>query len=130
MTSRPILIGTAAVLALSGLALLFAPDEMLRLLGVAAPSAAESVLAQLLGCAWIGLANGNWIARGLAVGGIHGRAIVAGNLVHSTTASLVLLRHALGGAPVAVWLLLLLSAATAGAFGWLMRHPPAPPSPT
>lgn len=126
MTSRPILVATAAAFALAGLALLFAPDEMLRLLGIPAPSPAESVLAQLLGCAWIGLANGNWIARGLAVGGIHGRAIVAGNLVHATTAALVLLRHAVGGAPAGVWLLLLLTAATAVAFGWLMRHPPAP----
>lgn len=124
MTSRPILLATAFAFGLAGLALLFAPDEMLRLLGVAEAPDGMSAFAQLLGAAWIGLAYGNWTARGLAVGGIHWRAIVIGNLMHSTIGALVLAREAIGGASVVLWLVAAGLATTAVAFGWLMRNPP------
>ena len=126
-TSRPILVASALVLGLAGTALLFAPHEALGLLDVESPSATTDVLAQLLGSAWLGLAYGNWTARGLAVGGIHGRAIVIANLMNATTAALVLLRHAIAGAPVALWLLCLVLAAAAIAFGWLLRASPTVP---
>ncbi|HEU4828942.1 MAG TPA: hypothetical protein VFT04_07085 [Gemmatimonadales bacterium] len=124
MPSRPILLGSALVFGSAGLALLFAPSEILRLLAISDSSSEVSVLAQLLGSAWIGLAYGNWIARGLAIGGIHGRAIVVGNLVSSTTGALVVLRAVISGAPAAAWVLSFVLAAVAAAFGWLMRTPP------
>jgi hypothetical protein len=127
MTSRPILLTTAFAFGLAGLALLFAPDEMLRLLGVPGAADTVAVFAQLLGAAWLGLAYGNWTARGLAIGGIHGRAIVIGNLMHSTAGALVLLRQVIAGAPIMVWVLSAALAATAIAFGWLMRTPPTAP---
>ena len=124
MTSRPILVASALVFGLAGMALLFAPREILGLLGVEDASRTTAVIAQLLGSAWLGLAYGNWTARGLAVGGIHGRAIVIGNLMNATTGTLVLLRQAMAGASVALWPLCLLLAAAATAFGWLLRTAP------
>ena len=129
MTSRPILLATASVFGLAGLALLFAPHEMLRLLGRSGAPDGLSVFPQLLGAAWVGLAYGNWTARGLAVGGIHGRAIVIGNLMQSTIGALVLARGAIDGGPAVLWLLAAIFAATAVAFGWLMRHTPGGPLP-
>jgi hypothetical protein len=129
MTSRPILLATASVFGLAGLALLFAPHEMLRLLGASGASGGMSVFAQLLGAAWVGLAYGNWTARGLAVGGIHGRAIVIGNLMHSTIGALVLAREAVDGGPVVLWPVTAILGATSLAFGWLMRNPPVAPPP-
>ncbi|MGE5925817.1 MAG: hypothetical protein ACM357_00570 [Gemmatimonadota bacterium] len=130
MTSRPVLVGTAFLLGAAGLALLFAPGEVLSLLGVEGTSRVIAVLAQLLGSAWLGLAYGNWIARGLAIGGIHGRAIVIGNLVHATTAALVLARGALEGARPAVWVFVVLLGIVAGAFGRLLRTAPRAPLPS
>jgi hypothetical protein len=127
MTSRPILVGTAFLLGAAGLALLFAPREVLSLLGVEASSRGIAVLGQLLGSAWLGLAYENWIARGLAIGGIHGRAIVIGNLVHATCGALVLVRASLEGARPAAWVLALLLGLTAAAFGWLLRTAPSAP---
>ncbi len=129
MTSRPILVGTALALGAIGLALLFAPDEVLAHVVGENASPAIAVLTQLLGAAWLGLAYGNWTARGLVVGGIHGRAIVIGNLMHATTGALVLLRHAVGGAPLAVWAAAALLAAMSLAFGWLLRTAPRVPPP-
>lgn len=129
MTSRPILVGTAFVLGAAGLVLLFAPREVLSLLGADGASPGIALPGQLLGSAWLGLAYGNWIARGLAIGGIHGRAIVIGNLVHATTGALVLVRAALEGAAPAVWVLALLLAVAAVAFGWLLRTTPRAPLP-
>ena len=127
MTSRPILVGTAWVLGAAGLALLFAPREVLSLPGVEVTSHGVAVLGQLLGSAWLGLAYGNWIARGLAIGGIHGRAIVIGNLVNATAGALVLVRAALEGARPAVWVLAFVLGAIAFAFGWLLRTAPRAP---
>ena len=124
MTSRPILVASALAFGLAGMALLFAPREILGLLGVEDASRSTAVIAQLLGSAWLGLAYGNWTARGLAVGGIHGRAIVIGNLMNATTGTLVLLRQAMAGASVALWVLCLMLAAAATAFGWLLRTAP------
>lgn len=129
MTSRPILVGSALVLGATGLALLFAPEEILALLGVGAGLPGVEVLAQLLGAAWLGLAYGNWTARGLAVGGIHGRAIVIGNLMNALTGALVLVRQAVDGASLAVRVAAVLLAATALAFGWLLRTAPRAPLP-
>ena len=49
MTSRPILVGTALAFGAAGLALLFAPREILAVLGVEDASRAVAVLGQLLG---------------------------------------------------------------------------------
>ena len=37
----------------------------------------------------------NWIARGAALGGIYGRAVVVANQVHTTIGALVLVRYAI-----------------------------------
>jgi hypothetical protein len=87
--------------------LLFAPDEVSGLL---VPDTAGPVLVQLLGAALLGCASANWIARGSALGGIYGRAVVAGNQTHLTIGALLLAKGGLdvGGHYPAYWLLTVL----------------------
>ena len=84
--------------------LLFAPDETS---GWLLSGTRSGVTAQLLGAALLGFAAANWTARGAALGGIYGRAIVAGNHAHVTIGALVLVKHTLAsnGQSAALWLL-------------------------
>jgi hypothetical protein len=50
------------------------------------------VLVQLLGAALLGFGAMNWIARGAALGGIYGRAVVMGNQTHLMIGALLLVR--------------------------------------
>ena len=91
------------VFAAVGTLLLFAPDEVSGAL-FARPG--DSALFQLVGAAMFGFASMSWIARGSLLGGIYGRAVVAGNQTHLTIGALILAKHGIvaGGSP-AYWLL-------------------------
>ena len=79
MSSRLIASSSAALLFVSGAALLFAADVIVPA-GVAGFDAAHAWLAQLLGGAWLGLAAVNWLTRRTVLGGIYGRPVVLANL--------------------------------------------------
>ena len=83
---------SAMVFAVLGLLLLFAAEDLSGLLG---PESTNHPLLQLLGAALLGVAAMNWIARGSALGGIYGRAVVAGNQTHLTVGAILLLKRAL-----------------------------------
>ena len=90
-TARLGVTGTAAGLGAAGAALLFAPRELAAALGATGPD----VLYQLLGATLLALASMNYIARGSALGGIYGRAIVTADQVHFTIGAIALCKYAL-----------------------------------
>ncbi len=100
----------AACLGLGGAALLFAPREMADSVGAAGPD----VMYQLLGAALLGLGSMNYIARGSALGGIYGRAVVTADHVHFTIGAIVLCKYAWRG-PMGPALLVATAAHVAGA---------------
>lgn len=83
MSSRHLMIASAALLAALGLLLSFAPEETLAYLGQPSTGAVP-VLLQLAGALYLGFAVMNWTAKGSVLGGIYGRAIVLGNFLHFT----------------------------------------------
>lgn len=105
--------------AIAGALLLFAPDEASRvlILGSGGP-----ILVQLLGAALLGFGSANWIARGALLGGIYGRAVVAGNQTHLTVGALLLVKHGVDvGVPhSAYWVLTVLYVLGAVFFSYLM----------
>lgn len=86
---------SAVCLGSVGAALLFAPVEAGNVL---MPGSSRPVLVQLLGGALVGYGIANWTARGSALGGIYGRAVVAGNQAHFMIGALLLLTHGRGAA--------------------------------
>ena len=126
---RALMVSSAAILGAAGVALLFAPAELARLVAGSSPGTAQSATLplQLWAAALLGLAAVDWIGRGLMLGGIYGRALVLGNLVHWFVAALVLLRAALDrpSAP-ALWAATALVGALAFLFYRLMRRHPEP----
>jgi hypothetical protein len=93
---------TAAGYAALGFALLFLPGETAAMLG---QIPGNTPVYQLLAAALLGFAAMNWVARGSALGGIYGRAVVAGNQAHLTIGALLLARLVIDDAavPPLVW---------------------------
>jgi len=110
---------SALCLAIVGGVLLFAPIEAGNAL---MPGSSQPVFLQLLGAALLGYGIANWTARGAALGGIYGRAIVAANQAHLTIGALLLLKHGVeAGAPhPTYWGLTLLYVFGAAFFSYLM----------
>lgn len=124
---RALMVTSAAVLGLAGLALLFAPSELQRLAAAPNTAPASPIALQLWAAALLGLGAINWIGRGLTLGGIYGRALVLGNLVHWTVGGLVALRAALDrpSSPL-LWLAAALYGVFALLFWRLLRRHPLP----
>lgn len=116
LPSRFLLISSATVFVIGGILLLFAPE----LLGDSASiTTAEGHLAiQILGAAWLGLAELNWLARGTMIGGIYGRPIVLANFAAYFVAATSILRAGLtNDLPVEFWVVGGIAAVFALAFG-------------
>jgi hypothetical protein len=109
---------SAFCLAVLGVMLLIVPETVSAVL---MPHAVASQLAQLLGGALLGFAAMNWIARGSVLGGIYGRAVVAGNQTHLTIGALVLLKRGIeaGATHPSYWVLTGMYVLGAGFFGYL-----------
>jgi hypothetical protein len=110
---------SALVLAAAGAGLLFAPDEAS---GMLAPGSGRPILIQLLGAALLGWGASTWMVRGTFVGGIYGRAIVAGNQMHLMVGALLLVKYGLetDAAHPAYWVLTGLYVLGAVFFSYLM----------
>lgn len=111
---------TAILLGALALALIFAPEVVLARLAPE-PFGAASLFAQLYGAALFGLAITAWFARTMLLGGIYGKAVVAGGFGHSLVGVFALL-HAVretSGVPI-LWVGCALYALVAIGFSVLM----------
>ena len=120
MNTKILLTVTSVVLALAGAAALFAPDALLA--GVTAPpNSLLPALMQLLGALYLAFATVNWTARESVIGGVYARPISLGNFGHFFIGALALAKAALGGGASAVVIVaLIVYAAFAVIFGWLV----------
>ncbi|MBK9759685.1 MAG: hypothetical protein IPO90_06870 [Flavobacteriales bacterium] len=125
MNTRYLMIASAFFMAAIGLALTFAPQEILHRFDSDATSW-EQTLAQLCGALYCAFALMNWTAKSLLLGGIYGRPIVIGNLVHFTMGALLLLKMSSAPSDEPVrWVLISAYAVFAVVFGYVMMTHPA-----
>ena len=118
--------GSAAVLLVAGVALLFAGDLVLPRLVPDYPATALW-LGQLLGAAWLSMAALNWWNRETLLGGIYGRPLVAANMALFLSTSLVLLRVAARpGLSPAPWCLAAVTTVLSVAYRLLLFRGPLP----
>lgn len=110
---------SAVVFAVLGLLLLFAAEDLSMLTG---SEHSNHPLLQLLGAALLGFAATNWIARGSALGGIYGRAVLAGNQTHLTVGTILLVNRTLETNHTLPWLWAIAALYAIGAvyFNYLM----------
>ncbi|CAN5778620.1 hypothetical protein BH24ACI5_BH24ACI5_05740 [soil metagenome] len=123
MNTRILLTASAIVLGVMGAATSFLPVEILSVVD-AGSDRSVATLVQLLGAALFGFAMLNWMARGAPAGGIYGRPIVIGNLVHFSVAGIALAKvAAVGGMPKVGLVLAAVYAGFAIAFTVVMFGP-------
>jgi hypothetical protein len=91
-----IMTSSAFVMLAHGIVLLFAPEFLLKFLGLSF-SADTLIGIQLFGATLIGFGNMNWVGRNSVLGGIYGRAIVTGNFTHTVIGFLTSIRIRLNG---------------------------------
>lgn len=129
MKLDPLLFAAAVLHGVAGLAMTFAPDEVVALLGGASGTAVW--VGKLLGAALLGLASLNWLQRHARVGGVLGRPVLLANLMFATVAfwgTVSAWRHDGGGALLVAGLVLggLSAAFGARLFGVGARQSGAP----
>ena len=82
---------TAILLAVIGISLTFAPDNIIVLLAIN-NSIVIRLIFQLLGAAYFAFAMLNWMAKGTIIGGIYNRPIVIANLTHFSVGGIALIK--------------------------------------
>jgi len=95
MNARILMVGSSVILAIGGLAALFAPHELGAALD--APVSGSGIAVQLLGTVHIAFAVTNWIGKDKPIGGIYSRPLSVGNFAHFAIGALVLLNRAMEG---------------------------------
>ncbi len=124
MNSTLISRASASLLLVGGLGLLFAPDVILPRLITGYPEAGLW-LGQLLGAAWLALAELNWLSRTSLLGGIYGRSVVLPNAAFYFIATMVLIKavsaHSM---PAWLWIVVIPTALMAGVYSWLLFRGP------
>ena len=83
---------SALVMGGTGVVLIFAPQEVSVFFGFGEAALLSAVPFQLLGALYFGFAMTNWTAKANLIGGIYGRPVAIGNLVHFMVASLALVK--------------------------------------
>ena len=104
MNTKLLMIASALVLGLAGLAATFAPAELLAAWG--SPATEQTVvLVQLMGALYFSFALLNWTSKGAMIGGIYARPVSLGNFIHFTMGALALGKKMLSqdlGLPIVV----------------------------
>jgi hypothetical protein len=124
MNTKLIMTSTAIFFAVIGISLTFAPDHIIRLLGMSDAVELRLIL-QLLGSTYYAFAMLNWMAKGAKVGGIYNRPIAVANLTHFLVGGIALTKVALSNhqAPLILSVMAGFYIMTTCIFGILISHP-------
>jgi len=125
MKTKILMTLSAVTLALAGIALTFAPEEILLSIGAEGNPALTLVL-QLLGALYFGFGMLNWMTKTARIGGIYNRPVAVANSSHYAIAALALMKSLTGNSdlPAIIWVVAIVYAAFATAFGALLFWSP------
>lgn len=120
-----ILSSSALLLAFSGLALTFFPDEFAESLDLP-DRTSVLLLIQVIGAMYFGFAMLNWMSRRSLIGGIYNRPIAIANMTHFMMVGIALTKLMLSKTelPRIFWLITLVYAVYALIFGRLLFTTP------
>jgi hypothetical protein len=126
MTTSMIVLGSSAlILAVSGLALTFFPDELAQTLGLP-DHPSVMLLIQVIGAMYFGFAMLNWMSRRSLIGGIYNRPIAIANMTHFMMVGIALTKLMLSqdALPQPFWIITVIYALYAVIFGRLLFTTP------
>ena len=123
MHTKILMILSAVLMGIIGLAFTFIPQEVLGLHGTT-PDNATVLLLQMAGAVYLGFALLNWAARGVLIGGIYSRPVAAGNFFHFLIVSITLIKAAVAFAAVPLMISAAVFTVFAVWFGLVMFRSP------
>ena len=128
MKSKIVIVSSAVFMAILGLALTFAPDELV-MSAVGHKEPEIKIALQLLGALYLSFAMTNWMTKDGIIGGIYNRPVALGNFLHFLMGGLALARLLLGGNENWIMIIItLIYTAFAVAFYFVVfRHPKIEP---
>ena len=123
MDTKILMITSALLLGLSGIILLFFPQEVSHSLNL---NEANSIFFQIFGSLYLGFGLLNWSAREILFGGVYGRAVLSGNFTHFTIGAFALIKwQLLYNYFGYIWILTILYFLFAVLFGIVMMTSPS-----
>ena len=123
-TSQTVLGSSSIILAASGLALTFFPDELAESINLP-EGASVKLLIQTIEAMYFAFAMLNWMSRRSLIGGIYNRPIAIANMTHFMMVGIALTKLMLSkGLPQSFWLVTLIYVVYALIFGWLLFTTP------
>lgn len=123
MHTKILMISSAALMAVIGLAMSFMPHEVLGMHG-SVPDNATLLLVQMAGAVYLGFAMLNWMARGILIGGIYAKPVAVGNFLHFTMVAITLIKAAIAFAVLPLAISAAVFSLFAIWFGLVMFKPP------
>ena len=121
MNSKYIMIASAFLLGLTGIALTFLPHEI----AAASSIDADPIVLQIVGALYFGFAMLNWTAKDNLIGGIYGRPVAIGNFTHFMVGAFAMLKLAARVSSGTIWIIAVIYAVFAVAFGYIFTHHPS-----
>ena len=123
MHTRVLMITSAALLGIIGVAATFFPQQLLGMHGTV-PDNATVLFVQMAGAVYLGFALLNWGARGVLIGGIYARPVAAGNFLHFVMVAITLIKAAVVFAVVPLAISAAVFSVFAIWFGLVLFRPP------
>lgn len=125
MNTRYLMRASAILAALLGVVASFLPQGILTYAG-AVPGGVGTVIVQVAGALYLGLAALNWTAQGNLIGGIYSRPVALANFMHFAVGAIAMLKVVVGGErEVAVLLLCAAYSLFAVLFGTVLFTSPS-----
>lgn len=123
MNTKLLMISSAILMGVIGLALTFLPHELAEMLNL--PVEGWSILIlQVLGAQYVAFAMVNWMAKSNLIGGIYSKPVAIGNFVHFMISSLALIKGAVAGEVWLYWMVTGVYAIFTLAFGYISFSDP------
>lgn len=92
MNTKLLMTLSSLIMGLAGIILSFFPHELLNYFTSGGEVILSALVLQILGALYFAFAMVNWTAKANLIGGIYGRPIAIGNLLHFLVGALVLLK--------------------------------------
>lgn len=123
MFSRTLMMASSLFMAIAGFIASFFPQEILHYLELTTPRLAI-VIIQILGALYLGFALLNWMAKGVLIGGIYGKPLLMGNLLHFMMVALALIKTSVNHPSLEIILGLIMYSILAAGFCYLLFNTP------
>lgn len=123
MNTKLLMISSAILMGIIGLALTFLPHELAEAVNLTADGWSVLIL-QVLGAQYLAFAMVNWMAKSNLIGGIYSKPVAIGNFMHFMISSLALIRGAVAGEVLLYWMVTAVYVIFGLAFGYIFFNDP------